>query len=84
MTKELLQEEIKLIVIESGRNIVNAHDIGYTDHLLEYGFNSISIVNLIDLLETHYGIHFNVKQDLKYLQSIESIYELLLTKECLK
>jgi acyl carrier protein len=84
MTKELLQEEIKLIVIESGRNIVNAQDIGYTDHLLEYGFNSISIVNLIDLLETHYGIQFNVKQDLKYLQSIESIYELLLTKECLK
>jgi acyl carrier protein len=84
MIKASVLEDIKQIVIASGRNIVNAADIGYADNLLTYGFNSIAMVNLIDLLENHYNINFNIKQDLKHLQSIETIHDLLLTKGCLK
>jgi acyl carrier protein len=83
MMKVLLLEDIKQIVIESGRNLIDAKDIGYADNLLEYGFNSIAIVNLIDLLESNYNFHFNIKQDLKHLQSIETIHSLLLCKSCL-
>lgn len=74
------KEDIKRLVIASGRNIAQIQDIGYSDNLLEHGFNSMTIVNLIDALETHFDIQVNIKEDLKFLTLIEAIHELMLIK----
>jgi acyl carrier protein len=74
------KEDIKRLVIASGRRIAQIQDIGYSDNLLEYGFNSMTIVNLIDALETRFDIQVNIKEDLKFLTSIEAIHKLLLIK----
>jgi|EndMetStandDraft_4_1072995.scaffolds.fasta_scaffold687222_2 acyl carrier protein len=71
---------IKELVIEAAVGKKELQEISATDDLFEFGYNSISIVNLIELLEDKYGIYLEPEKNIKKLNTIENIYNILMEK----
>jgi acyl carrier protein len=71
---------IKELVIEAAAGKKELQEISDKDDLFEFGYNSISIVNLIELLEDKYGIYLEPEKNIKKLNTIENIYNILMQK----
>lgn len=71
---------IKELVIEAAAGKKELQEISEKDDLFEFGYNSISIVNLIELLEDKYGIYLEPEKNIKKLNTIENIYNILMEK----
>jgi acyl carrier protein len=71
---------IKELVIEAAAGKKELQVISDKDDFFEFGYNSISIVNLIELLEYKYGIYLEPEKNIKKLNTIENIYNILMEK----
>jgi acyl carrier protein len=71
---------IKELVIEAAAGKKELQEIAPTDDLFEFGYDSISIVNLIEILENKYGIYLEPEKNIKKLNTIENIYNILIEK----
>ena len=80
MNELITHEAIKELVIEAAGGKKELLDISLSDDLFEFGYNSISIVNLIELLENKYGIYLEPEKNIKKLNTIENIRKILMEK----
>ncbi|OQP65532.1 hypothetical protein A3860_17870 [Niastella vici] len=80
MHELITHEGIKELVIEAAAGKKELLQISFTDDLFEFGYNSISIVNLIELLENKHGIYIEPEKNIKKLNTIENIYKILMEK----
>jgi acyl carrier protein len=80
MQKLITHEGIKELVIEAAAGKKELLEISFIDDLFEFGYNSISIVNLIELIENKYGIYLEPEKNIKKLNTIENIYKILMEK----
>jgi acyl carrier protein len=80
MQQSITPEGIKQLVIDAAAGKKELLDISFSDDLFEFGYNSISIVNLIELIENKYGIYLEPEKNIKKLNTIENIYKILMEK----
>lgn len=80
MHESITHEGIKKLVIDAAVGKKELLGISFSDDLFEFGYNSISIVNLIELLENKYGIYLEPEKNIKKLNTIENIYKILMEK----
>jgi acyl carrier protein len=74
-------EEIKLLVLEASGGMIELKTITYKDDLFDFGYTSISIVNLIELIEINYGLDLDVEKNITRLTTINNIYEVMCEKK---
>jgi acyl carrier protein len=80
MQERITHEGIKQLVIEAAAGKKELMEISFSDDLFEFGYNSVSIVNLIELLENKYGIYLEPEKNIKKLNTIENIHKFLMEK----
>jgi acyl carrier protein len=80
MHEFITHESIKKLVIEAAAGKKELLGISFSDELFEFGYNSISIVNLIELVENKYGIYLEPEKNIKKLNTIDNIYKILMEK----
>ncbi|TDV49757.1 phosphopantetheine-binding protein [Actinophytocola oryzae] len=77
-TDEELKTEITSLIVEtSGGVVTGAQVVDESANLLEKGFSSLSFLQLIDALETRYGIYIDLEGDTRFLGRVSSIVTFL-------
>lgn len=84
MTSHITHEGIKELVLEAGTHKKELKDISYSDDFFDFGYTSIAIVNLIELLESTYGIFIEPDKNIKRLNSVDNIYNILIERTSLQ
>jgi acyl carrier protein len=75
--EELTTEVTSLIVDASGGVVTAGHAVDESTNLLEKGFSSLSFLQLIDALETHFGIYIDLEGDTRFLGRVSTIVRFL-------
>jgi|tagenome__1003787_1003787.scaffolds.fasta_scaffold14186594_1 acyl carrier protein len=75
--EELTTEVTSLIVETSGGVVTDAQVVDESTNLLEKGFSSLSFLQLIDALETRYGIYIDLEGNTRFLGRVSTIVTFL-------
>jgi acyl carrier protein len=75
--EELKTEVTGLIVDASGGVVTAAQVVDESSNLLEKGFSSLSFLQLVDALETHFGIYIDLEEDTRFLGRVSTIVRFL-------
>jgi acyl carrier protein len=74
---ELATEVTDLIVVASSGVVSGEQVRDESANLLEKGFSSLSFLQLIDALETRYGVYIDLEGDTKFLGRVSGIVRFL-------
>jgi hypothetical protein len=77
MCKQISIQEIKRLVVMSSDGILDSEEFDNSEKLMVLGYNSISLLNLLQLLERTYEFVFKPENDIRALDSVENIYHFL-------
>ncbi|AOS63969.1 hypothetical protein [Actinoalloteichus hymeniacidonis] len=69
-----LSTEVTGLIVEVSGGIVSAEQArDETANLLEKGFSSLSFLQLVDALETRYGVYVDLEGDTRFLGRVSGI-----------
>lgn len=74
---ELATEITELIVTASSGVVTGPQVQDESSNLLEKGFSSLSFLQLIDALETQYGVYIDLEGDTRFLGRVSGIVRFL-------
>jgi acyl carrier protein len=74
---ELSENVARLIAEASGGVVPRESALDETSNLLEKGFSSLSFLQLIDAIETSYGVYIDLEGDTKFLGRVSGIVKFL-------
>jgi acyl carrier protein len=77
MCKQISIQEIKSLVVLASEGLLDSDEFDNSEKLITLGYNSISLLNLLQLLERTYEFVFKPENDIMALDSVENIYHFL-------
>ncbi len=78
LTDEELSTEVTDLIVEASSGVVTGEQVvDESANLLEKGFSSLSFLQLIDALETRYGVYIDLEADTRFLGRVSSIVKFL-------
>ncbi|QWF76793.1 hypothetical protein [Amycolatopsis sp. CA-230715] len=73
-TDSELSDQVADLIVESSGGVVTGEQVwDESANLLEKGFSSLSFLQLIDSLETTYGVYIDVEADTQFLGRVSTI-----------
>jgi len=75
---DIRQQILDVIIIATGRVVSEADLEASAGNLHEAGVNSIGIINILEALESRYGILINEEDDLAFLENVDDIAQFVL------
>jgi acyl carrier protein len=75
MSDSTMISTIRDLVVTAGLGIIQEKDLNNERGLDELGYGSINYLNLLELIENTFGIVIEPETDLKFLNSVDTIYK---------